>query len=210
MSFRKSQNESDQWQTFCQRHDGYLSQIPRIACLFNSSGRFDEFLQSGLYAGANDTISIQSITAEEWPAFLGFVDHYSNDWQSYFTRTMYAAYFAESERRRWLPSTIPFNSNDLACSHLVIHFWASWNMVDRPMDSNLESAASSFDGIVDFRSLNIDLPRHRDFCLASNVANIPALGFYVAGIHDSTLIGLREPNTIVEIVSNWLDTGIAR
>jgi hypothetical protein len=41
MSFRKSNNQTDQWRAFCARHDRYVSQLPRLASVFATADRFD-------------------------------------------------------------------------------------------------------------------------------------------------------------------------
>ena len=51
MSFRKSNNQTDQWRAFCTKHDRYVSQLPRLASVFATADRFDQFLQSGVHDG---------------------------------------------------------------------------------------------------------------------------------------------------------------
>lgn len=99
MSFRKSNNQSDQWRAFCTKHGRYVSQLSRLAPVFATADRFDQFLQSGVYDSDHGMLTIMSLTEDEWPPFASFVDQYAMDWQSYFANTMYVAYHREHGKR---------------------------------------------------------------------------------------------------------------
>ena len=137
MSYRKSNNQTDQWRAFCTKHDRYLSHLPRLASVFATADRFDHFLQSGLYDGDDLMLTIMSLTDDEWVPFSLFVDQYSIDWQSYFTNTMYVAYHREHDSRHWQPTTNRFTHDDLKLPKMIVHFWAKWDAHDRTMDANL-------------------------------------------------------------------------
>jgi hypothetical protein len=204
MSFRKSNNQADQWRSFCAKHDRYVSQLPRLSSVLATADRFDQFLQSGVDAGNEGMLTIMSLTDDEWPPFSLFVDQYSIDWQSYFTNTVYVAYFREHDSRHWKPATARFMRNDLALPKLIIHFWAKWDAHDRNMDANLRQSIERFDGHVEFRSLDIDIPQLNDICRDAGIANVPALAFYTHGEVDRILNGVREPDVIIAQIESWL------
>lgn len=206
MSFRRTSNEVSQWQVFCNKHAEYIDQIPRLAPLFNSSQRFDNFLQTGIFSNKFCTFSIQSLTEEEWLQFTMVVDKFSTDWQTYFTRTMYHSYFTELDGRHWSPASPEFAISDLSLPRLVIHFWASWNAVDRTMDTTLVQLIPQFKDDIEFRSVDVDRTGFREMCVDAGILNVPALGFYQSGNHMQTLIGLRLPNDLKTIIQSWLET----
>lgn len=204
MSFRNSNNQADQWRAFCAKHDRYVSQLQRLNCVFATSDRFDQFLQTGVYADNKGLLTIMSLTDEEWPPFSLFVDQYSIDWQSYFTDTMYVAYYREHDSRHWKPVTTRFNRNDLQFPKLIIHFWAKWDAHDRYMDANLQPSTERFSGRVEFRSLDIDMPQLQDVIHHAGIANVPALAFYTNGHVDRILVGVRESQAIMDYKETWI------
>lgn len=210
MSFRKRENTTDQWRAFCNKHDRYLSQLPRLAPVFATADRFDQFLQSGVFGNDDVMLTIMSLTDDEWPPFCLFVDQYSIDWQSYFTDTMYVAYHCEHGKRDWQPATTRFVREDLRHPRLVVHFWAKWDAFDRNMDVNLRPAIEHFGGCVEFRSLDIDIPQLHDFCRDAGVVNVPALAFYSDGSVDDLLVGVRSADAIIYDITRWLDPIKAR
>ena len=62
MSFRKTNNQTDQWRAFCTKHDRYVSQLPRLATVFATADRFDQFLQSGIHDRNDAMLTIMSLT----------------------------------------------------------------------------------------------------------------------------------------------------
>ncbi len=204
MSFRRSNNQTDQWRVFCTKHNRYVSQLPRLASVFATADRFDQFLQSGVYDGDGMMLTIMSLTDDEWLPFSLFVDQYSIDWQSYFTKTMYVAYCDEHDKRHCHPATTCFKRDDLRMPRLIIHFWAKWDAHDRTMDANLRSAIERFEGRIGFRSIDIDVPQLHDICLDAGVANVPALGFYTTGNLARLLVGVRDSAVIINEIEIWL------
>ena len=210
MSFRKSKNVTDQWRAFCKKHDRYVSQLPRLSRVLSTADRFDQFLQSGVYGDDDAMLTITSLTGDEWPPFSLFVDQYSIDWQSYFTNTMYVAYYHEHGKRHWQPATSRFFRDDLKYPRLVVHFWAKWDAHDRNMDANLRVAIEQFKGSVEFRSLDIDIPQLHDVCQDAGVINVPSLAFYSDGVVDGLLVGVRDSDAIIKDITTWLDRTKAR
>ncbi len=204
MSFRKPNNQTDQWRAFCSKHDRYLSQLSRLAPVFATADRFDQFLQSGVYDDDNTILTIMSLTDDEWPPFSLFVDQYSIDWQSYFTATMYVAYHREHDNRHWQPATTRFKRDDLRLPKLIVHFWAKWDAHDRNMDANLRPAIERFDDRVEFRSLDIDIPQLHDICRDAGIVNVPSLVFFSCGNTDRVLVGVRKSDAIINDIATWL------
>ena len=210
MSFRRTTNETDQWRAYCLKHAQFIDQLSRLAPVFGSSWRFDEFLQSGVFSNSKQILTIFSLTEEEWTPFELFVDRYSNEWQTYFAPTMYRGYFDERARRRWRPSTDEFTPSDLSFEWLVIHFWASWSAHDRKLDASLMTVVSRFTPDVAFRSIEVDRPEFRDICTDADVLNVPALALYNAGNRTNTIIGVRPTDEISNEIQAWMDTAVAR
>jgi hypothetical protein len=204
MSFRKANNKSDRWRAFCIKHDRFLSQLPRLASVFATADRFDQFLQSGVYDGGETVLAIISLTDDEWPPFSLFVDQYSIDWQSYFTDTMYVAYHREYDKRYWRPATTRFVRDDMRLPKLIVHFWAKWDAHDRRMDTNLRPAIERFNDRVEFRSLDIDVPQLHDVCRDAGILNVPSLVFYAEGNVDRLLVGVRDSDVIINEIESWL------
>ena len=186
------------------KHDRYVSQLPRLAPVFATADRFDQFLQSGVYDDNNSLLTIMSLTDDEWPPFSLFVDQYSSDWQSYFTATLYVAYHREYDKRHWQPATARFLRDNLTLPRLIVHFWAKWDAHDRNMDANLRPAIERFKDDVAFRSLDIDITQLHDVCRGSGIANVPSLVFYSDGNVDHVLVGVREPDAIIKEIAAWL------
>lgn len=209
MSFRRTSNQTDHWRTYCEKHSQYVDQLSRLAALFNSPQRFDEFLQTGVFSNSNEILTISSLSEEEWTPFELFVDCYSNEWETYFTPTMYRGYYDERGRRYWRPSTTEFKTSDLSSQWLAIHFWASWNAHDRTMDSNLMAIVPRFLNVA-FRSIDVDRQDLRQICTDADVLNVPALALYYNGNRTSTIIGVRSPDDIAHEIQTWMDTTNAR
>jgi len=72
---------------------------------------------------------------------------------------------------------------------VIIHFWATWNGVDRQFDSKLAIVRAEFEGRIVFRSVDVDDPDLMSFCRESEVVNVPALGCFVSGQRVKTIIG---------------------
>ena len=204
MSFRKSNNQTHQWRAFCAKHNRYVSQLPRLVSVFATADRFDQFLQSGVCDGDNGMLTIMSLTDDEWPPFSLFVDQYSIDWQSYFTDTIYVAYHRELDTRHWQPATARFARDDMRFSKLIVHFWAKWDTQDRNMDANLRPAIERFNGCVEFRSLDIDIPQFHDVCRDAGISNVPSLAYYKHGNVDRIFVGVRESDEINNEIATWL------
>ena len=204
MSFRRLPNKTEQWRNFCDKHRNQVDQLPRLASLFSSAQRFDEFLQNGIFVHGKDVITIMSLTDAEWVPFVILVDHYSRDWESYFTETEYRGYFTEYNQRRWQPSSPEFVNSDLSSPRLIIHFWARWNASDRTMDANLFQIVSRFEHEVLFRSIDVGRLEFREVCTDADVWNVPTIGFYTFGRRIQTVGGVRSPEDLANIVSTWI------
>ncbi|MGY8767780.1 MAG: thioredoxin family protein [Pirellulales bacterium] len=119
---------------------------------------------------------------------------------------MYHSYFDEFDSRQRSPSVVGFANSDLSFPRLVIHFWASWNCYDRTMDARLSKINSQFQGDVRFRSVDVDRPEFRELCEQASVLSVPALGFFMAGVHVETLIGLHSFTELKAMIQNWIET----
>ena len=204
MSFRRTSNQTDQWLAYCQNHSQYVDQLPRLSPLFNSSQRFDEFLQTGVFDKLDGMITIQSLTDAEWAPFELFVDHYSSERETYFDPLTYRGYHHERNRRNWRPTTDKFTTSDLSSQWLAILFWAPWNAHCRTMDSNLISALSCFPNVV-FRAINVDNAEFRNVCTNAEVLNVPALALYHNAERSETIVGVRPPTEIEQLIRTWVD-----
>lgn len=100
MAFRGLPNEREYWERFCRAHPELVSQLGRVGLAFTSPSRFEELLQAGSTRSRDDEVSLGALSDQEWELFAAFVSHYSMDWQSYFVRTLYPAYFREAEKRQ--------------------------------------------------------------------------------------------------------------
>ena len=99
MSFRRKSNLTTQWRLFVARHADNVAELQRLTYWLETPDRFDDLLQHGNLMLENSPASLTDLSAREWRHFQAIVDSYSNDWQSYFVRTMYVAYYAEHDRR---------------------------------------------------------------------------------------------------------------
>lgn len=94
----------------------------------------------------------------------------------------------------WRPNPTPVTAAELAAvltsnAVVVIHFWATWNGVDREFDPKLARVRAEFEGRIEFRSADVDDPDLLSFCQESEVLNVPALGCFVGGRRIKTIIG---------------------
>ena len=99
MAFRRKTNEHAQWREFCRKHQGYFENNQGLMPLIESADLFDAFLRTGIFKTREHEASIESMTDDQMAALVHFVADYSESWESYFTRTEYAAYFTELEKR---------------------------------------------------------------------------------------------------------------
>ncbi len=113
-------------------------------------------------------------------------------------------YHRELDSRHWQPTTARFMRNDLGIHKLIIHFWAKWDAYDRSMDANLLPSIERYDGRVEFRSLDIDIPQLQDVCRDAGIGNVPALAFYTRGHVNRILVGVRESQVIMDYIETWL------
>jgi len=203
MSFRKSKNAVDEWRAFCERNQQTISELNRLTPLFSDSARFDEFLKTGVFSRDGVVLTIMSLADVEWEAFAQLVEQFSTEWQSYFERSDYVAYYRERERRRWRPASLGLERGDLQRPRLVVHFWASWDAHDRTMDAALRQVAEQLPQLT-FRSVDVDATELRDICLAAKVVNVPSLGFYCAGQLDRLMVGVRAAEEIAVDIRQWL------
>lgn len=94
----------------------------------------------------------------------------------------------------WRPSSAPVSAAELSAvltgnPVVIIHFWATWNGVDRQFDPKLAIVRAEFEGRIVFRSVDVDDPDLMSFCRESEVVNVPALGCFVGGKRVKTIIG---------------------
>ena len=83
----------------------------------------------------------------------------------------------------------------------VIHFWASWNGIDKMMSRLLESEIPvELREQVSFASFDIDPAAHHELCRQHQVLNVPFLAFYRDGVQVRTVTGMRKP----EVISDYL------
>lgn len=206
MSFRKSKNITDRWRAFCKKHIRYLSKLPRLASIFSSADRYDQFLQTGVFDDNEDSLTIVSLTEEEWVPFSRFATQYADSWETYFVRTTYVAYHRERTKRGWQPSAPRFTVADFQLPRLIVHYWAAWNGYDLKMDANLESVMEQFAGRVQFRSIDFDNPEFQDVRHDAGVIHVPTLVFYREGRVDQLFVGVLDSANIIEAVEAWLDS----
>jgi thioredoxin-like negative regulator of GroEL len=99
-------------------------------------------------------------------------------------------------RSTWRPGSPPVTAAELAdvlARHpvVVFHFWAIWNTSDRAFDAVLTPLRRDFEDRIAFRSVDVDDPELRSFCLECEVANVPVLALFVSGRRVKTLMGVR-------------------
>lgn len=78
--------------------------------------------------------------------------------------------------RNWRPSAPEVRGQDvdeLCLQHaaLAIHFWATWNRVDREMDRSIQNIVDQFAGRLWFVSCEIDLPENIELCQRFGASN---------------------------------------
>lgn len=105
----------------------------------------------------------------------------------------------------WRPSAVPLRSVDDEFDGLVVvHFWASWNRVDRDMDKTLCLLEHSQENsCVAFRSCCTDDEANWPLCQDCQVGNLPALAAFVKGKRIATLIGLRPFQELQGKIDEW-------
>lgn len=113
--------------------------------------------------------------------------------------------------RNWSPSTPKVCGQDvdelcLQHSAIAIHFWATWNRVDREMDHSIRNIVDQFAGCVWFVSCEIDLPENVELCQRFGVSNIPALGLLVSGHPPQLVVGCRESKQLAAEIEQLLKT----
>ena len=72
------------------------------------------------------------------------------------------------------------------------------------MDSNLISALSCFPNVV-FRAINVDNAEFRNVCTNAEVLNVPALALYHNAERSETIVGVRPPTEIEQLIRTWID-----
>lgn len=204
MSFRRFPNRSEQWTAFLGANAESVAGLERLSALLATADRFDEFLQRGVSDAGDSLLTLSSLDDLEWAFLRSLVDQYSTEWESYFDPLTYRGYHQEFERRTWVPSTLPLTEEDLAKEHLVIHFWAPWNMYDREFDTHLRPVVRRLHRSVAFRSVNIDLPSCTTDLARNEVLNVPSLAFYNHGKRHHTTVGVRPATDIECEVRDWL------
>lgn len=111
----------------------------------------------------------------------------------------------------WKPSTsevLPDQFATVVAQHdvTVLHFWASWNLHDKSMDTVLAKIASEFKGRVFIGSVHADDPRYNEACRELKVLNLPALVTFVNGKHFETVIGLHSEDHLKLRLRGCLDS----
>jgi thioredoxin-like negative regulator of GroEL len=87
---------------------------------------------------------------------------------------------------------------------LVVHFWASWNGVDRRYNPELAPVQERFGGRVVFRSADVDDPAHAPLIEQCRLVNEPTVAGLVAGECVGTVIGLRTAAELMAWVGEWV------
>ncbi|MDM4019515.1 thioredoxin family protein [Roseiconus lacunae] len=86
----------------------------------------------------------------------------------------------------------------------IVHFWATWNNVDKLMDVELHALRPDFYDVVNFLSMDTDDSDAWDFIQSCQVLNLPALGFFKGQSHLDTLIGLGERHVLAQAIRQWI------
>lgn len=116
---------------------------------------------------------------------------------------------AAPEWEEWTPSTFALNNTNFASevaahSLVIVHFWAVWNHIDRPMDVSLQELIPLYSTQIQFRSFDMDLDQEGKIGLAYDVLNVPALGCFIEGRHHETSIGLRPTKELADLLAKWI------
>jgi|GEM_PF-1964512 len=204
MSFKRSANQSERWSAFLEENAAAVARLSRVASQLATADRFDDFLQRGVSDVGHSLITLSALSELEWAFFRSVVDQYSREWQSYFHPLMYAGYHAELDRRTWIPSTLPMTDDDMRKPHVVIHFWAPWNIYDREFDDNIRLITQRLRNDVAFRSMNVDLPSCANAFTLDDVLTVPSLAFYNVGKRHHTTVGVRPTAEIEREIKEWL------
>jgi thiol-disulfide isomerase/thioredoxin len=116
----------------------------------------------------------------------------------------------------WKPSTPAVPGGKIASltqrhPAVAVHFWASWNALDKSMDESVQAIANLFEGRVHFASCNIDLPENLDLCRRSGFANIPAISVFVGDYVSKPIVGCCSPAELtIEIKKRHEKTSLAK
>ena len=94
----------------------------------------------------------------------------------------------------WRPGTVPLTAADLPdvlAAHpvVVVHFWAPWNGVDRLFAPVLDSVRPEFEGLIEFRSADVDDEGLSGFCQECGVVNVPAIAGFAGGRRVRLIVG---------------------
>lgn len=105
-------------------------------------------------------------------------------------------------RRDWKPSTPPLdvtNYEAIRNSHarIAIHFWASWNRVDRQFDATIRGLSQELRKKVYFMSCDLDDARNEPIARDFAVAALPSLGLMLDGVSVGAIVGARNPDDLV-------------
>jgi thioredoxin-like negative regulator of GroEL len=88
----------------------------------------------------------------------------------------------------------------------VIHFWASWNLLDVRVRSFLETEIpAEFRERVAFGTLEVDPPENWEICRQHEIRNIPFLAFYRDGSLIATVTGLQWEEILKRIADLFVE-----
>ena len=87
---------------------------------------------------------------------------------------------------------------------VVIHFRAKWNKYDEGMMKTIEAVGLMFAGRVMLGSVDVDREEMWPICSVARVLNIPALSYYVRGVHVGTVTGLEAREKIADRINHLL------
>lgn len=86
----------------------------------------------------------------------------------------------------------------------AIHFWATWDRIDRDMDKAIQSIAPRLKGWVNFYAADIDRSENVDWCRSLNIVSIPCLLVFVNGLRTRHIIGLGDEKRLMQEVLHGL------
>ncbi|GAB5404904.1 MAG: hypothetical protein Aurels2KO_31350 [Aureliella sp.] len=109
---------------------------------------------------------------------------------------------------QWQPSsravTVETLDRELSGNRFsILHFWASWNNVDKLMDADLRAIRPDICQEIAFLSMNTDREDAWDFIRSCRIMNLPALGFFKGPAHVDTLSGRRDPDALIRKIQEW-------
>ncbi len=210
MSFRRLQSQFEQWSAFLAANVDSTAGLSRLSAQLASADRFDDLLQRGVSDAGDSIVELSSLDELEWAFLKSLVERYSMEWESYFDPLIYVGYHQEKDRRTWTPSTLPMTDHDMSRPHVVIHFWAPWNMCDREFDANLRPVVRRLQRQTAFRSINVNSPLCADAFTQDDALNVPTLAFYNNGHRHHSTAGIRTTADIEDEISGWLADSNAR